>query len=75
MLWVFAIDGKVTDTTSFNPQIIETLVFYHECGAARARGAPRARRGAITLPGSRSAPGARPAHRRQYVSNALRSRS
>jgi glucose dehydrogenase len=26
MLWVFAIDGKVADTTSFNPQIIETAL-------------------------------------------------
>ncbi|MGE3293968.1 MAG: PQQ-dependent dehydrogenase, methanol/ethanol family [Geminicoccaceae bacterium] len=26
MLWVFAIDGKVADTTSFNPSIIETAL-------------------------------------------------
>jgi alcohol dehydrogenase (cytochrome c) len=26
MLWVFAIDGEVKDTTSFNPQIIETAL-------------------------------------------------
>jgi alcohol dehydrogenase (cytochrome c) len=26
MLWVFAIDGKVADTTSFNPTIIETAL-------------------------------------------------
>ena len=26
MLWVFAVDGKVADTTSFNPQIIETAL-------------------------------------------------
>jgi alcohol dehydrogenase (cytochrome c) len=26
MLWVFAIDGEIKDTTSFNPQIIETAL-------------------------------------------------
>jgi len=26
MLWVFAVDGKVADTTSFNPSIIETAL-------------------------------------------------
>lgn len=26
MLWVFAIDGELKDTTSFNPQIIETAL-------------------------------------------------
>jgi alcohol dehydrogenase (cytochrome c) len=26
MLWVFAVDGKVDDTTAFNPQIIETAL-------------------------------------------------